>query len=96
MPHPAHTAHQQKADFSDYGFGLPYGFDFSTRGELIASSHSVEEIRAFIGLDTLCYLSLDGMLAATGLGNDHFCPACLNGEYPVQPRKGLSKLCLES
>ena len=73
-----------------------YGIDFSTRGELIASSHSVEEIRAFIGLDSLSYLSLDGMLAATGLGNDHFCLACFNGEYPIQPREGLSKFHLES
>jgi amidophosphoribosyltransferase len=73
-----------------------YGIDFSTRGELIASEHSVEEIRAFIGLDSLHYLSLDGMLAATGLENDHFCLACFNGEYPVQPREGFSKLYLES
>ena len=73
-----------------------YGIDFSTRGELIASSHSFEEIRAFIGLDGLHYLSLDGMLAATGLGDDHFCLACFNGEYPVQPKEGFSKLYLES
>ena len=73
-----------------------YGIDFSTKGELIASEHSVEEIRAFIGLDSLCYLSLDGMLAATGLENDQFCLACFNGEYPIQPRQGLSKLHLES
>ena len=73
-----------------------YGIDFSTRGELIASSHSVEEIRSFIGLDSLSYLSLDGMLAAAGIGNDHFCLACFNGEYPIQPRQGLSKLHLES
>jgi amidophosphoribosyltransferase len=73
-----------------------YGIDFSTRGELIASSHTVEEIRSFIGLDSLSYLSLEGMLAATGLEDDHFCLACFNGEYPIQPKKGFSKLCLES
>jgi amidophosphoribosyltransferase len=73
-----------------------YGIDFSTKGELIASEHSVEEIRAFIGLDSLRYLSLDGMLGATGLENDHFCLACFNGEYPVQPKEGFSKLYLES
>jgi len=72
-----------------------YGIDFSTKGELIASEHSVEEIRAFIGLDSLCYLSLAGMLAATGLDNDHFCLACFNGDYPLLPKADISKSCLE-
>jgi len=73
-----------------------YGIDFSTEGELIASQHSVEEIKNFIGLDSLCYLSLPGMLEATGLGEDSFCLACFNGKYPVQPKEGFSKLYLES
>ena len=73
-----------------------YGIDFSTEGELIASQHSVEEIKNFIGLDSLCYLSLPGMLEATGLGEDSFCLACFNGKYPIQPKEGLSKLYLES
>jgi amidophosphoribosyltransferase len=73
-----------------------YGIDFSTEGELIASQHSVEEIKNFIGLDSLCYLSLPGMLEAAGLGEDSFCLACFNGKYPVQPKEGFSKLYLES
>ena len=73
-----------------------YGIDFSTEGELIASQHSVEEIKNFIGLDSLCYLSLPGMLEATGLPEDSFCLACFNGKYPVQPKEGFSKLYLES
>jgi len=73
-----------------------YGIDFSTRGELIASDHSVEEIKNFIGLDSLCYLSLPGMLEATGLDHDSLCLACFNGKYPVQPKEGFSKLYLES
>jgi len=73
-----------------------YGIDFSTRGELIASQHSVEEIKNFIGLDSLCYLSLPGMLEATGLDEDSFCLACFNGKYPIQPKEGFSKLYLES
>jgi amidophosphoribosyltransferase len=72
-----------------------YGIDFSTEGELIASHHSVEEIKNFIGLDSLCYLSLSGMLEAAGLGENSFCLACFNGEYPVQPKEGFSKLHLE-
>jgi len=73
-----------------------YGIDFSTSGELIASDHSVEEIKNFIGLDSLCYLSLPGMLDATGLDQDSFCLACFSGKYPIQPKEGFSKLYLET
>jgi len=73
-----------------------YGIDFSTEGELIASQNSVEETKNFIGLDSLCYLSLPGMLEATGLQENSFCLACFNGKYPVQPKEGFSKLYLES
>jgi amidophosphoribosyltransferase len=72
-----------------------YGIDFSTRGELIASQHTVEEVKNFIGLDSLCYLSLPGMLEATGLEENGFCLACFDGKYPIQPEEGFSKLCLE-
>ena len=73
-----------------------YGIDFSTKGELIASERSVEEIKNFIGLDSLCYLSLPGMIQATGQPEDSFCLACFNGKYPIQPKEGISKLCLET
>jgi len=73
-----------------------YGIDFPTRGELIASQRTVEEIKNFIGLDSLCYLSLPGMLEATGLDQDSFCLACFNGEYPIKPEHDFSKLHLES
>jgi amidophosphoribosyltransferase len=72
-----------------------YGIDFSTKGELIACHHSVEEIRKFVGLDSLGYLSLEGMVEATGLPESHFCLACFNGKYPVEPDKSFSKFCLE-
>ena len=73
-----------------------YGIDFSTKGELIASHQSVEEIKNYIGLDSLCYLSLPGMIEATGLGKDNFCLACFDGNYPIKPKESFSKLCLES
>ena len=69
-----------------------YGIDTPTREELIASAHSTEEIRAYIGCDSLGYLSHDGMLAAAGApagatGPDSpdsgFCSACFTGVYPV-------------
>ncbi len=74
-----------------------YGIDFSTRGELIAASKSVEDLRGFLGLDSLAYLSLRGLLDATGFENpeSHFCKACFDGCYPVEFDEFLSKDCLE-
>jgi len=51
---------------------------------LIAAQMSVEEIRKFIEADSLGYLSLEGMIAATGLKADASCAACWNGKYPTQ------------
>ncbi|SFM97520.1 amidophosphoribosyltransferase [Thermodesulforhabdus norvegica] len=75
----------------------PYGIDFSTRGELIAASHSVEEIRDFIGLDSLGYLSLEGLLEATGARcrNHPYCVACFTGDYPIPCEAELQKDCFE-
>ena len=73
-----------------------YGIDFSTQGELIASQYSVDEIKNFLGLDSLCYLSLSGMLEAAGLEENSFCLACFNGEYPIKPKQDFSKFHLES
>ncbi len=58
-----------------------YGIDMPTREELIASSHSVEEIRRWIGADSLAYLSLDGMRAAAAGDPESYCTACWTGEY---------------
>jgi amidophosphoribosyltransferase len=71
-----------------------YGIDFSSRGELIAASKTVEEIREFLGLDTLYYLSLEGMVEATGYPADSFCKACFDGNYPVAPDTTFTKLSL--
>jgi amidophosphoribosyltransferase len=59
-----------------------YGIDTPTREELIASTHSTEEIRDFLGVDSLGYLSLDGMLRAAGI-RSQFCHACFSGRYPI-------------
>jgi amidophosphoribosyltransferase len=78
-------------------FPCPYGIDFSTKGELIAASHSVEEIRQFIGLDSLSYLSLEGLLeGALATSDDHsFCLACFTGRYPVTFDGQVGKHCFE-
>jgi len=74
-----------------------YGIDFSTRGELIAATHSVAELKDYLGLDSLHYLSLEGLLGATGIPHPerHFCKACFDGCYPVSFDGGLTKHCLE-
>jgi amidophosphoribosyltransferase len=60
-----------------------YGIDTPTKSELIASSHSLEEIRQHLGVDSLGYLSLDGMKRAAGGDTDEFCHACFSGQYPT-------------
>ena len=59
-----------------------YGIDTQVETELIASTKSVEEIREFIGADSLGYLSIAGVLAALELPYDRFCFACFDGNYP--------------
>ena len=71
-----------------------YGIDFSSKGELIAANNAVEDIARFIGLDSLHYLSVDGLKRAVNDG-DNYCMACFTGEYPVDPTPGACKLCLE-
>jgi amidophosphoribosyltransferase len=75
-----------------------YGIDTPTRTELIAASHTVEEIRAFLGADSLGYLTLEGLVgsvrAIEGRGRqlpagEAYCHACFSGQYPtaIQPSK---------
>jgi len=59
-----------------------YGIDTQIETELIASTHSEEEIRQFVGADSLGYLSIQGVLAALDLPYDRFCFACFDGRYP--------------
>ncbi len=61
-----------------------YGVDTPNKSELIAANYSVEGIRDFIGADSLGYLSLDGMQAATGLRADESCVACWSERYPTR------------
>jgi amidophosphoribosyltransferase len=74
-----------------------YGIDMSTRAELIAAGTSVEGVRDFIGADSLAYLSLEELVAATGAPAEAFCRACFDGEYPVPVgEEELSKFVLET
>jgi len=78
-------------------YPCPYGIDFSSKGELIAAQKEyVQAVGQFIGLDGLHYLSLEGMVEATGMDNDSFCLACYTGKYPLPPPAGFGKFCLEN
>ena len=72
-----------------------YGIDFSTRGELIAAQKSVDEIRDFIGLDSLGYLSIDNVVKATHIPRENLCLACFDGKYPVPIEEGSGKFSME-
>ncbi|HEY8339025.1 MAG TPA: amidophosphoribosyltransferase [Egibacteraceae bacterium] len=60
-----------------------YGIDMATRAELIASDLSIEEIREFVGADSLAYLSLESLVAATKRPGSSLCRACFDGDYPI-------------
>jgi len=71
-----------------------YGIDFPSKGELIASSKSIKEIADFIKVDTLEYLSIEGMLSVMKNSQD-YCDACFTGNYPVEIPSNKSKYLLE-
>ena len=60
-----------------------YGVDTPKRAELIAATHSLDEIRRYIGADSLGYLSLEGLLSSVGQARSSYCTSCYTGEYPV-------------
>jgi amidophosphoribosyltransferase len=73
-----------------------YGIDFSSKGELIASQMPLDELTKYLGLDSLHYLSVEGMLEASGVENPelNFCKACFDGEYPVPFDPNFTKQCM--
>ncbi len=71
-----------------------YGMDTGTRDQLLAAERSVEEVREYLGCDTLAYLDLDRLLEATGAAASGFCTACITGEYPVAvPPEAPARTC---
>src|SRR5215203_1925732 len=69
-----------------------YGIDTPNREELIAANLNVDQIAAHLGVDSLGYLSLDGMLESVPGGPDGFCHACFSGDYPTPPPTDTDKL----
>ena len=72
-----------------------YGVDTPCRSELIAATHTIDEIRAYLDADSVEYLSLEGMMSAVGQGSHGYCSSCYTGQYPVAfPRDEKSYLQL--
>jgi amidophosphoribosyltransferase len=72
-----------------------YGIDFPSESQLIACNRTIEQIAEYLGLDSLHYLSLEGLVEATGMPKESFCLACFNGVYPVEPDKSFTKEALD-
>jgi amidophosphoribosyltransferase len=62
-----------------------FGVDFASRDQLIAHEKSVEEIRRFLGVDSLHYLTMEGLLACVERPAEHYCTACYSGDYRLDP-----------
>lgn len=71
-----------------------FGIDFPTRDELVAHNRPVDEIKDFIGADSLGYLSLEGLFSAEEQPAD-YCTGCFSGIYPMELREGQTKQSLE-
>jgi amidophosphoribosyltransferase len=72
-----------------------YGIDFPTSEELIAHNRTVEQIAAFLEVDSLAYLSMDGMLSVMKHPKSQYCTACWSGIYKVPVDQPVSKFSFE-
>jgi amidophosphoribosyltransferase len=72
-----------------------YGIDFPDSSKLIAVTHTKEQIRKYLNADSLGYLSMEGMVKATGLPKRSFCLACYDGNYPVAYDPNVDKSIME-
>jgi amidophosphoribosyltransferase len=72
-----------------------FGVDMASRWELIAAHKSVNEVKEFIGADSLGYISIEGLVKSVGLPRDNFCMACFTGDYPIPVQLEMDKLALE-
>ena len=73
-----------------------FGVDMATKDELIAGSRSVEEIKQFVGADSLGFLSNEGLLKAVSGQKERYCMGCFTGNYPIPVQLEMDKLVLEA
>ncbi|MBN2593188.1 MAG: amidophosphoribosyltransferase [Sedimentisphaerales bacterium] len=72
-----------------------YGVDFPTKEELLANNRDLEQIREFLEVDSVGYVSLEGMLSCAVLPPDHYCTACWSGKYPIPIDVAVNKFTME-
>jgi len=72
-----------------------YGIDFPTKGELVANNKSLDEIRAFLGVESLGYMSLEGLLSCASKPADNYCTACWSGKYRIPVDVPVNKFSME-
>jgi amidophosphoribosyltransferase len=72
-----------------------YGMDTGDRSTLLAADRSIAEIGEFLEVDTLAYLELEEVIAATNVAESEFCTACLSGRYPTEVPETADKYLLE-
>ncbi len=75
--------------------GCYFGIDFPDPNQLIANNRTVEQIRDYLEVDSLHFLSLEGMLQCAGHPSDHYCTACWSGNYRLDVSRPISKLDME-
>jgi len=75
--------------------GCYFGIDFPQQEELVAYARSVEEIRDYLEVDSLAYLSHEGMLSCMKMRPDRYCTACFSGEYPLDVKDPVDKYAME-
>jgi len=76
-------------------FPCYYGVDFPTKEELIANNRSLEQIRDFLGVDSLGYMSLEGLLSCACKDSESYCTACWNGRYKIPVDIAVNKFTME-
>lgn len=77
-------------------FPCHFGLDFPTDEELVAAHRTTEEVQTYLGVDSLEYLSLEGLLSSMDLPGDQFCAACFSGKYPIKLEQSNSKNIFET
>jgi amidophosphoribosyltransferase len=72
-----------------------YGVDFPTKEELLANGRSLEQIKEFLEVDSVGYMSLEGLLSCANLPANHYCTACWSGDYRIPVDTVVNKFSLE-
>ena len=72
-----------------------YGVDFPTKKELLANNRDLEQIKEFLEVDSIGYVSLEGLLSCADLPADHYCTACWSGQYRIPVDTAVNKFSLE-